>query len=312
MEDVNLKPADRISAVIKNIKKAPSSSFEKIIPAIYYGSKIFFRCKMFCKKQSQPHMGSVVWYDPVVGIFDAITDEEIVCFGHFENNMLALTKNKQFCLLTDYAWKNASIPSLPVDDIHHPVILTYQSLLIVINGSVVWVHDDSLCGWMQFKLSFKGTNFEISPKNSFAILAGKLFVCFSSQETVYSVELQQVIDIMLMEDALKDDETPKANNREVHPKWTLQLNPILKGATFVFRHDGSLLAFHNTPSSIDRVWYYDVQCYHWHDVEYHSSDASSMMLKTWISLSSGAGILELVWSTWSWGQAKLYEIQLVK
>ena len=327
--DVSLKPPNTIS----DIRKAPVSSFEGVTSAVYYDSKIFFLCEIYLKEQREFCAGTTVWYNPFVGKFDAIRNQEIVCFGHFGTNLLALARNKQFYLLTNFTWEVASIPSLPVDDLKNPIILTYQSLLIIIIGKVVWVHDDGVCDWVQFELSVAEGDLDISPKNSFAILAGKLFVCISSQETVYSVELQQVMDKILNypnsktdEDNLstQEDETkPKeaetstpdsAEGKPLPPKLMLQLNQILKGATFIFLHVEILLAFHNTPGSIDRVWYYDVRCYHWHNVEYNSNDASSLMLKNWISLSNCAGVLEFVWSKWAWAQchAKLYKIQLAK
>ena len=347
-DGVNLKPADRILPIVQNIRNTSSST-----PAVYYDSKIFFLCEIYFKKPKQVYMGATVWYDPLEGKFDAIKDQEMVCFGHFGTTLLGLAKNKRFFLLTDYAWESASIPPLPADDLQNPIILTYHSFLIIVNGNVIWVHDDDFCDWMQFELSVEGRNFEGSPKNSFAILSGKLFVCSSSEEMVYSVELQQVVDITLnysnskanensvpmkqehskpkqdsgtMEDALKDAisddiQMPDKKDQQMPdkkdpPKQILQLNRIFKGATFIFPHATNLLAFHNTPASIDRVWYYDVRCYHWHNVEYNSSDASGAMLKNWVSMSDCAGILHLslpsAWSITSWGHAKLYEIQLVK
>ena len=351
---VNLKPADRISAVIQNIKKAPVSSFEGVIPAVYYDSKIFFLGDVVYKKQKQPCVSATVWYDPVVGKFDVIRDLEIVCFSYFGTSLLALAKNRKFFLLSNYTWEATSIPPLPATagDLQNSVLLTYHSILIIVNGKVVWVHVDNVYDWMQFELEVDG-NFEVSSKNSFTILAGKLFACISSQKTVYSVELQQLIDIALnysnsningnclstqqdavksmqenqtvhvsIEDALNDaisDETPIPDNtgQSILSKQTLKMNKILKGATFIFCHAENLLAFHNSPSSIDKVWYYDAQCCHWHNVEYDSNDASSVMLKKWICLSNNyAGILELAlpsgWTfTTSWGQSKLYEIQLL-
>ena len=345
-----MKPVDRISGVIQNIKKAPVSSFEGVMPAVYYDSKIFFLGDVVYKKQKQPCVGAVVWYDPLVGTFDVIRDQEIVCFGHFGTSLLALSKNRQFFLLTDYAWEVTSIPSLPATagDLQNSVLLTYHSILIIVKGKVVWVYVDNNYCWMPFELVVEKGDFEISSKNSFTILAGKLFVCISSQKTVYSVELQQLIDITLnysnskangnrlstqdnlkskkenqtvtIEDALNDaisDETPISDNT-ASSKQTLQMNQILKGATFIFRHAENLLAFHNTPSSIDRIWYYDVRCYHWHDVAIGSSnnDTTGALLKNWISLHDcAAGVLELALpSAWmlttAWGQAKLYEIQL--
>ena len=360
-----MKPADRISGVIQNIKKAPVSSFEGVMPAVYYDSKIFFLGDVVYKKQKQPCVGAVVWYDPLVGKFDVIRDQEIVCFGHFGTSLLALSKNRRFFLLTDYAWEATSIPSLPATagDLQNSVLLTYHSILIIVKGKVVWVYVDNNYCWMPFELVVEKGDFEISSKNSFTILAGKLFVCISSQKTVYSVELQQLIDITLnysnskadgkylstqqddskskkenqtftIEDALNDavsDETPISDNT-ASSKQILQMNQILKGATFIFRHAENLLAFHNTPSSIDRIWYYDVRCYHWHDVAIGSSnnDTTGALLKNWISLHDRAGVLELAlpsawmlttaWGqaklpsgwmlTTAWGQAKLYEIQL--
>ena len=253
-------------------------------------------------------MGATVWYDPLVGRFDVIKDQEIVCFCRFGTTLLALAKNKQFFLLADYAWESASIPPLPAtDDLQNPVILTYHSFLIIVNSDVIWVHDDDFCDWIKFKLSTEGRKFEGSPKDSFAVLSGKLFVCSSSQEMVYSVELQQVVDI-----ALNYSNSENSLSTKHEP---LQLNLIFKGATFIFPHAKYLLAFHNTSASIDRVWYYDVQCYHWHNVEYNSSDASGVMLKDWMSMSDCAAILDLTlpsaWAITSWGHAKLYGIQLV-
>ena len=176
---------------------------------------------------------------------------------------------------------------------------------------MVWAHDDKACEWLEFEMSVEEGDFEVSPNNSFAILAGKLFVCNSSQETVYSVDLQEVID------RLYNSKVSENVSLMQQPKRILQLKRILKGATFIFRHAEDLLAFHNTPSTIDRVWYYDVRCYHWHNIECSSSDASGVMLKNWLSLPNCAGILELAltsaWTlTTSWGQAKLYEIQVDK
>ena len=348
-----MKPADRISGVIQNIKKAPISSFEGVTSAVYYDSKIFFLADVVCKRQKQPCVGAIVWYDPLVGKFDVIRDQEIVCFGHFGTSLLAMAMNRQFFLLTNYAWETTSIPSLPetAGDLQNSVLLMYHSILIIVKGKVVWVYADDNCCWMPFELVVEGGDFEISSKNSFTILAGKLFVCIPSQETVYSVELTQLIDITLnysnlkanenrlltqqddlkskkenqmdtIEDALNDavsDEAPISDNtgQSVSSKQILQMNRILKGATFIFLHAKYLLAIHNTPSSIDRVWYFDVRCYHWHDVAIGSSnnDTTGAMLKKWISLHDCAGVLELAlpsaWTlTTAWGQAKLYEMQL--
>ena len=350
MKDVSLKPADRISSAIQNIRKAPISSFEEVMPAVYYDSKIFFLSEIIYKKQKQC---AVIWYDPLLGKFDVIRDQEITTFGQFGTSLLALAKSKQFFILNDNAWQATSIPSLPpaAGDLQNPVILMYHSILIIINGNVVWAYNDDVCEWVQCELSVEGGDSEVSPLNSFAVLADKLFVCVSSQKAVYSVELQQLIDITLnysnskangnrlstqqddlkskkdnqtvaVEDALKDavsDEAsiPDNKGQTIPCRQTLQLNQILKGATFIFLHAENLLAFHNTSSSIDKVWYYDVQCCHWHNIEYDSNDASSVMLKKWIHLSNCAGIHELVlpsaWTlTTSWGKAKLYEIQLLK
>ena len=334
-----MNPVDKISGAIRSIEKAPNSSFEKVMPAVFYDSKVFFLSKLYCKKQREAYTGATVWYDPVIGKFDIITDEEIACFGHFGSDLLALGTNKQFFLLKDNTWKGALIPSLPASDLHNPAILTYYSLLIIIDDNVIWVHDDIVHEWMQFELSSDEGDFKGSPKNSFAILAGKLFACCSSQESVYSVELQHVIDkyypnnahtspqngLKLKqeketnENGLKDDTsdvTPVPDSTaEKQAKHVLHLSRILKGATFIFLHAENLLAFHNTPTSVDRIWYYDVQCYHWHNVEYGSSDANSVMLKNWVSLSNCAGILEFAWSwalSTTWGEARLYQIKLVK
>ena len=309
MGDVSLKVADEISGKVQNILHAPKSSFKKVLPTVYYDSKVMFLCEMNCKKQKEPCVGATVWYDPTVGTFDAITNAQIACFGHFGTRLLALGKNKQFFLLKDYIWEVASIPTLPVDDLKNPVILTYYSLLLIVNGSMVWAHDDNTRKWDGFEMSVEEGDFEVSLNNSFAILAGKLFACNSSQETVYSVDIQEVIDRF---SKVNDD-----SSLMQQPKQILLLKRILKGATFIFRHAEDLLAFHNTPSTIDRVWYYDVQCYHWHNVECSDNDASSMMLKNWLSLSNCAGILDLTltsaWTfTTSWGQAKLYEVQVDK
>ena len=346
LKDVSLKPADTISSAIQNIKKAPISSFEEAMPAVYYDSKIFFLGEIIYKKQKQC---AVIWYDPLLGEFDVIIDQEITTFGHFGTSLLALGKAKQFFILIDYAWQAASIPSLPpaAGDLQNPVILMYHSILIIINGSVVWAYNDGVCEWVQLELLVEEGNFEVSSVNSFAILADKLFVCVSSQKTVYSVELQKLIDITLnysnskangnrlstkqddlklkkenqtvtveeaLKDAVSDDASVPDNKGQTIPcRQTLRLNQIFKGATFIFLHGENLLAFHNAPSSIDKAWYYDVQCCHWHNVEYDSNKASSVMLKKWVHLSNCAGIHELVLpSTWSWGQAKLYEIQLLK
>lgn len=323
LANINLKPADKISTEIHGIQKAPISSFEGAIPAMYYNSKIYFLCKMYRDILRRSCVDTTIWYDPLVGIFHTIRNQEVVCFactGYNGTTLLALGKKKQFFLLKDDAWEVASIPSLPVDDLQNPVILTYQSLLIVVNGSAVWVHGENLCDWIQFELLIDDGDFKTSPKNSFAILGGKLFACNSSQETVHCVELQQVIDITLKysnSEIKKEDSSSKQQNNSKPKqgsdnKGILQLNRILKGATFIFLHAENLLAFHNTPSSVDRVWYYDVRCYHWHNVEYNSKDVTGVMQKNWISLCGCAGILEFAWATWgtAWGNAKLYNIQL--
>ena len=134
---------------------------------------------------------------------------------------------------------------------------------------------------MPFELVVEGGDFEVSSKNSFTILAGKLFVCISSQKTVYTVELQQLIDItpnysnskadghhlltqqddlkskkenrtVTIEDALNDavlDETPISDNigQSASFKQTLQMNLILKELPSFFVMQTIFLLFTTRP-----------------------------------------------------------------
>ena len=253
-------------------------------------------------------------FDWNVGDFNMVGDSEIelAAIGNFGSKVLALKTNKQFCLLDDFTWKETSIPPLPSESLQDPVILTYQSLLLVINGSTVWIHDDGICNWLQFELSTPDGKLDSSPKNSFVVVGGMLFVCSSSKEMVFCVELQVVIQIVL-----NCSEERTAVSKEV-----LQLSHTLKGANFIFLHGNHVLAIHTTSAVvssvyIDRIRYYDIHCCHWHEAECNS-DTTGIVRGCWLSLFDDcAGVVVLpplpVWGSWqSWGSAKLLRIQLRK
>ena len=164
---------------------------------------------------------------------------------------------------------------------------------------------------MQFELSTPDGNLDISAKNSFVVVAGKLFACSSLKELVYCVELQEMIQLMIDISATEP----------VDSKKVLQLNCILKDVNFIFLHGNNVIAIHTTSTTrvsstyIDRIRCYDVHCCHWHEVECNL-DSTNIVKGSWLSLFDDcAGVVEIppvpsMWSWHSWGNAKLHKIQL--
>ena len=260
--------------------------------------------------------GTTACFNVATGEFSVVGDPEVefVSMGHFGSKVLALKANKEFCLLADFSWIDTSIPPLPTDSLRDPVILTYQSLLLVINGNTVWAHDEGICDWLQFELSTPDGNFNISSKNSFVVVAGKLFVCSSLKKMVYCVELREMIQLMI------DISAACQVERATVSKNVLQLNCILKDANFIFLHGNKVIAIHTTSTTrvssayIDKIRCYDVHCCHWHELEF-SLDSTNIIKGSWLSLFDDcAGVYEipsvpsLSWH--SWGNAKLHKIQL--
>ena len=244
----------------------------------------------------------------------------------FWEHIIGLKKQKQFLLLVDHAWEFSLIPPLPGGDLRNPVILTYHSFLLVVDGSVMWVHGDSICNWTKFELSSaEDVLVDSSPVNSYVVLGGKLFVCSAIQKTVYYINIKQIFDTVLKScrdetaNPLPDDQQgkesaplPKSIGRESH---TLPLTQTLKGAHYIFAHDGSLFALSIAQTTrmssyyIDRAWYYDVRCCHWHDIE---CDTPDMTRGCWLSMAGHASIFEFS-SVWrGWGHVKLHKLTTVK
>ena len=317
---VKLKPADQFTSVVQSFKKNPGSSIlEKLTPIVNQDGIIFFLCDVYLKKNKKLCPGIALYFDWNMGDFNMVGDLEVefVTIGHFGSKILGLKTSKQFCLLDNLTWKETSIPPLPLDDIRNPVILTYQSLLLVIDGSAVFVHDDSVYGWLRFELLTLDGKLDCSPKNSFAVVGGKLFVCDASKEMVFCVELQTVIQNVFNRSATLEAENSAVSNP------VLQLSYALKGANFIILHGTYVLALHTTSTTrvssvyIDRIRYYDINCCHWHEVECNG-DTTNIVRGCWLSLfDDDAGVVLLptlpVWSSWqSWGSAYLYKIQLKK
>ena len=302
---------------------------EKNVAMIYsfHTSKIFFLTDVYFKGMKELCTGAVVCYDPLSGEFNVISGPGnelggVLGLGHLADSIIALEKRNRFLLLSELEWKISSIPPLPVNQLDNPIILTYQSFLLVIDGSVMWVYDDGICDWMKFQLLTPEGALESSPKNCFIILAGKLFVCISSQKMVYSVELQQVVGAILSTQMAAQDAAELQEGKEIIAKpsmqlsqHTLQLNLILKGVNFIFLHGNNILAFHTTKLTrvsstyIERVWYFDIQCSHWHNVECVSPD---IINGCWLSMAGCAGIAEFSSAWKGWGHAKLYKIKITK
>ena len=317
--NVKLKPTDQFTSLVQSVKKNPGSSIlEKMIPIVNHDGVMFFLCDLYLKKNKKLCAGVMVCFDWNVGDFSMVGDPEVelVAVGHFGSKVLALKTNKQFCLLEDFAWKETFIPPLPSDSLQNLVILTYQSLLLVINGSTVWIYDDGICNWLQFELLTPDGKLDSSPKNSFVVVGGMLFVCSSSKEMVFCVELQVVMQIVLnCANTLEEGATVS--------KQVLQLSHTLKGANFIFLHSNYVLAIHTTSTTvvssvyIDRIRYYDIHCCHWHEVECNN-DTTGIVRGCWLSLFDDcAGVVVLptlaVWGSWqSWGSAKLIRIQFRK
>ena len=317
--DVKLKPTDQFTSLIQNIKKIPGSFIlEKVTPIVSHNDAIFFLCDVYLKQNKKLCDGVTVCFDWKAGNFNMVGDPEVelVSIGHFGSKVLALKANKHFCLFDDFTWKETSIPPLPSDNLQDPVILSYQSLLLVINGSAVLVHDDGICSWLQFELMTPDGKLDNSPKNSFVIIGGKLFVCSSSKQMVYCVELQKVLQIVLACSASTHEEERALNQ-------VLRLSHTLKGANFIFLHGNHVLAIHTTSTTlvssvyIDRIRYYDIYCCHWHEAEC-SNDTTNIVRGCWLSLfDECAGVVMLptlpAWRSWeSWGSAKLLKIQFRK
>jgi len=301
---------------------------EKSAPIVYsfHTSQIFFLTDIYFKGIKTLYTDVAICYNPLSGEFNIINGPEddyskVLSIGHLSDKIIALEKTNRFLLLSNSKWVVSSIPPLPVNDFDNPLIFKYQSFLLVIDGSVMWVHDNGIGDWMKFQLLTSEGPLQTSPKNSLIILAGKLFMCLSSEKSVYSVDLQQVVHTVLSaqvaaqqeseskEEGRKRDTFTKAPNSQ----HTLQLNLILKGANFIFLHSNHVLAFHTTKLTrvsstyIDRVWYYDVQCYHWHNAECVCPD---IINGTWFSMAGCAGIAEFSTAWKGWGRAKLYKIKL--
>ena len=158
---------------------------------------------------------------------------------------------------------------------------------------------------------------DCSPKNSFVVVGGKMFVCNASKEMVFCVELQTVIQNVLNSSATFEAENTAISNP------VLQLNYTLKGANFISLHGTYVLALHTTSTTlvssvyIERVRYYDINCCHWHEVECNG-DTTNIVRGCWLSLfDDDAGVVLLptlpVWGSWqSWGSACLNRIQIRK
>ena len=310
MAEVKIKPCDNFTSVTQNIKKLPVSSIlEKVTPIVCNNDVIYSLCDVQLKRNKKLCAGVTMCFDWNSGEFTTVGDPEveIVSIGHFGTKVIALNANKQFCFLDNFAWVQTPIPPLPLNSLQNPVILAYRSLLLVINGSTVWVHDDGISNWLQFELSTPDGKLDSSPKNSFVTVAGKLFVCSSLKEMVYYVDLHEVI--------------LDCFNEEERATQVLQLNCILKGANFIFLHEKNVLAIHTTSTTrmtsvyIDRFSFYDVHCCHWHELEC-SLDSTNIIKGCWLSLSDDcAGVFEIppvpMMSGWqSWGNVKLQRIKL--
>ena len=171
---------------------------------------------------------------------------------------------------------------------------------------------------------------ESSPKNTYAVLAGKLFACSPTQNAVYYLELKQVYDIMLECRCVKATDAQMQQNvnsggqqNDVQENYAgmhfspsfqhdLTLTRILKGANFIFPHNGTLLVLNATRMTrvttlyIDRAWYYSVRCCHWHNMECNSSDLTN---GCWLSMpAGGTGIVEFSSSWRGWGHVKINEV----
>ena len=280
-----------------------------MIPIVCNNDVIYSLCDVQLKRNKKWCAGVAIWFNWKSGEFSIVGDPEtkIVSIGRFGTKVIALNANRQFCFLANFKWVQTSIPPLPSNNLLDPVILTYRSLLLVINGSTVWVCDHGFCNWLQFVLSTPDGQLDSSPKNSFVTVVGRLFVCSSLKEMVYYVDLQEVI--------------LGCSNEEEKPMQVLQLNCILKGANFIFLHEKNVLAIHTTSTTrvssvyIDRFSFYDVRCCHWHELEC-SLDSTNIIRGCWLSLSDDcAGVFEIppvpMMSGWqSWGNVKLHRIQL--
>lgn len=322
--EVKLKPADKFASEIQTIRELPDSSIlYKVTPTVYHNGIIFLLCNVQLKRNRKWCAGVTAYFSVTDGKFNMVGDPEVehVSVCHFGSKVLALKANKKFCLLTDFSWMDTSIPPLPTDSLKDPVILTHQSLLLVINGTTVWAHDKGICNWLQFELSTPDGNFSISSKNSFVVVAGKLFACSSLKEMVYCVELQEIIQLMIDISATEPvDGISHQEERAMVSKKVLQLNCILKDANFIFLHGNNVIAIHTTSITrvssayIDKIRCYDVHCCHWHELEC-SLDFTNIIKGSWLSLFDDcAGVFEmpsvpsLSWH--SWGSVKLHKIQL--
>ena len=141
--NVKLKPTDQFTSLVQSVKKNPGSSIlEKMTPIVNHDGVMFFLCDaVYLKKNKKLCAGVMVCFDWNIGDFSMVGNPEVelAAIGQFGSKVIALKTNKQFFLLDDFTWKETSIPLLPSDNLQDPVILTYQSLLLVINGSTVWI-----------------------------------------------------------------------------------------------------------------------------------------------------------------------------
>ena len=320
-KEIDLQPVSGTATKLHSIKSFPGSSMtDKNVTLIYHDSKILFLCDLYLKNQKQLHMGTMVCCDPQNGKFTIISGSMgisgygILCIGCFGNSIIGLKKQKQILLLVDRTWSYSSIPPLPGGDLKNPLILTYQSFLLVIDGSVMWVHADSICNWMLFKLSSaEGALVESSPVNSYIVLAGKLFVCSATQKIVYYIDIKQIFDTVLKSCSSEAANLSSANMSVDTESHTLLLTQTLKGAHYIFLHSGYLFALSIAQTArmssyyIDRTWYYDVRCCHWHNIE---CDTPDMTRGCWLSMAGHASIFEFSCAWRGWGHVKLHKLTI--
>ena len=318
VSDVKLNPTDQFVSLVQNITIPSGSITDKMVPTILHDDKIIFLCNVYLKKSKKLCIGVAVCFDQKSGEFNMVgnPEAELVTIGHFGSKVLAVKTNKQFCFLDDFTWKETSIPPLPIDCFYHPVMLTYQSFLLIIDGSTVFVNDNGVGKWMQFDLLTPDGRLDSSPKNSVVVMGGKLFVCNSAKEMVYCLELQQIIHLLL------NDSATYEKDKSTVSKQVLQLRHILRGANFIALHGNNVIAVHTTSATrvssvyIDKIRYYDIYCCHWHEVEYSSNNQTIDVVNGyWLSLQGDcAGVCAVpsvpkLGSWQSWGRAKLFKVQ---
>lgn len=205
--------------------------------------------------------------------------------------------------MSNYVWESSTIPPLSRCGIKYPVFITYSSLLLVFSGNHVQVLELNTKQWFIFEFSVPSGPLEPACSTSYAILGDQLFLCHAETTVLYSTDIKQIVDAVMVQSQPVSD-------------LKLHLNRILHPVNCIFVHEDILVALYisqdgyTTP--LHQAWYYSVHCHHWHYI----TNSDPYIDGQWFTMENGkAAVAELsaswsyLWRTWSI-TAKIHHVQL--